>query len=527
MPAATVLAVGLEPSHLATLSEALSADADLRLEPARDPSDAASRLDGLAPALGALVLEPRALADLTLLQRARDVAPHVETLVVVRDDELARWRDALRTSPRIGPYVACLPWRDATSAAAVSQAVGHTRQRLRHQRALAIANARLPAVPTVVADPELSVALRRSEERFRLLVDGVRDHAMIMVGVDGRIESWNPGAQRIHGFTAAEVLGRAAGRLFWSEDPEDDPLEPQLALSRVAGRAEFQAQGLRRDGSRFVAHVVVSALTEAHTDRGFALVERDVTDRVEADLEREALVEELAEALRARDLFLSIASHELNTPLTGLILKLQGLLRRWRRAPGSMSAQAVIDRVASMETHAFRLSHLVRELLDVTRIATGGLELSSDDVDLVQLVRDVASRFEAQAESAQVTMMLPDGPPVWIRCDALRLEQVVTNLISNALRHAPGSPVALTVDVDGAVARLTVRDEGPGIPAGTEERIFERFERLESSADKGGLGLGLWLSRKLVEACGGRIRARADVPSGACFVVELPRSPSA
>jgi signal transduction histidine kinase len=249
-----------------------------------------------------------------------------------------------------------------------------------------------------------------------------------------------------------------------------------------------------------------------------------VTARERADAERRALVAQLREAVRARDEFLSVASHELKTPLTALTLQVEVLerqLRQGRMVSLSMAdAGKLLDRV---HRQTVRLNRLIEALLDISRIATGKLELERMSVDLTDLTRELLERYQPELERNGCPAVLVAGDAgvqgLW---DRLRLEQVLTNLLTNAMKFGAGHPIEVSVRrVDGH-GELRVKDQGIGISPESQARIFERFERAVSSREFGGMGLGLFISRRIVQEHGGDIRVESAVGKGSTFVVELP-----
>jgi signal transduction histidine kinase len=228
------------------------------------------------------------------------------------------------------------------------------------------------------------------------------------------------------------------------------------------------------------------------------------------------------QAVRTRDEFLSVASHELKTPLTSLKLQVQGLLATPPAVVDKNEARRLASSMALTERQIRRLERLINNLLDVSRIAVGRFTMEVEDVDLSALVRDVASQFTAELErvGCRLTLDLPDD--VMGRWDALRLEQVVVNLISNAIKYGDGKPIDLSLAVDDGHALIRVRDHGIGIAPDDQKRIFGRFERAVS-VNYGGLGLGLYITRQIVMAHGGTIRVESTLGEGSTFVVEVPR----
>ena len=228
----------------------------------------------------------------------------------------------------------------------------------------------------------------------------------------------------------------------------------------------------------------------------------------------------LSAAVRARDEFISIASHELRTPLSSLKLQLQLVPRRLAEAGLAPGPQPRWLDVAQRQVG--KLERLVNDLLDVTRIASGRLELRPEPVDLSALVHDVAERFAPELARAGNALEASIMPRVRGRWDPDRLDQVLANLLANALRHAPGTPVSVGLRVEDDTAVLVVRARGPGVSPELRGRLFERFGRGPGSRDHGGLGLGLYIARQVVEAHGGGIRVTGGPGEGAVFEVRLP-----
>lgn len=231
----------------------------------------------------------------------------------------------------------------------------------------------------------------------------------------------------------------------------------------------------------------------------------------------------LQEAVRLRDEFLTVASHELKTPLTPLQIKLQGLVREARTGDSLRRLQErVLSTAESASVQVRKLTALINDLLDVTQLSGETLTLHRERVDLSAVLRDVAEQFRSQAAQAGCELVVRAPEPVVGLWDRHRLEQVARGLLSNAIRYGPGSPVWLTVERRDDVARFTVRDEGIGIPPENLRRIFEKFFRSVPSRNYGGLGLGLFITRCIVEAHQGSIHARSRPGEGAVFTVDLP-----
>jgi signal transduction histidine kinase len=250
-----------------------------------------------------------------------------------------------------------------------------------------------------------------------------------------------------------------------------------------------------------------------------AITNARLFDRARTELaERERLTSELEKAVRARDLFLSIASHELKTPLTALQLQLQQLERRLAKAAAS---DQMLGRCLQQTS---RLSALVDDMLDVSRIGGPQFAVRRERVDLGELVNDVLTRFRPVADRARCELKLVAQPEVYVDADPQRIEQALVSMLSNAVKFGPGKPIHLQVDAGAETASISVRDHGFGISPSDQQRIFEPFERAVSERNYGGLGLGLYIARRVVEALGGSIAVESRPGEGALFTIELPRS---
>ena len=225
--------------------------------------------------------------------------------------------------------------------------------------------------------------------------------------------------------------------------------------------------------------------------------------------------------MRARGEFLTVASHELHTPVTSLMLAVQSL-RRVAPSGRPLDPQSMDRLLEIAERQGARLTKLVDDLLDVSRLEERQMQLDLTDVDLGALAREVVERFDSDLVRSQCPISLKDDARVVGRWDRSRLDRVVTNLLSNAIKFGPGKPIELEVGSERGVAWLAVRDHGIGIDQAACVRIFGRFERAVSERHYGGLGLGLYISRRIVEDHGGSIRCESQPRVGATFTIELP-----
>jgi PAS domain S-box-containing protein len=362
----------------------------------------------------------------------------------------------------------------------------------------------------------------KAERRLQQLIDSVNDYAIFLVDPVGRIETWNRGAESIKGYKPHEIIGQTIATFYTQEDRDAGKPQHLLEVARIQGRVEDEGWRVRKDGSRFWADVVITSQRDEHGELlGFIKVTRDLTERREAEMRRIDLAH-IQEALKLRDEFLSIAAHELRTPLFALKLQLESTLTQRKTLDPKL-----VTRLDRANRNAERLGDLINTLMDVARIAQGRLKLTPARVDLSALVDEVVDRLHEAAVDSKCTVVTerPDQlHGVW---DPLRVGQVLSNLLANSFKYAGGSRVDVQLAREGGEAVLRVMDRGPGIPEGQLERVFGRFERAVSARHFGGLGLGLYVAREIVLAHGGTVRAYNRDGGGAAVEARFPiREPS-
>lgn len=388
---------------------------------------------------------------------------------------------------------------------------------------------KLHSVPQPRPDTPASASSDLAEQ-FLLLAAAATEYAMFTLDTDGVVTSWNPGAERLKGYTPDEIIGQHFSRFYPLEDQKRGKPAQLLAIAVAKGSVEDEGWRVRKDGARFWANVVITALrgTDGRL-RGFGKVTRDLTDRKRAEdslrgvLERER---EVAARLRAmdktKDEILSVVAHDLRGPLTVL----DGLLETLDDAWGELSSDDKREAIRRMVHSTARLRGLVDDVMDVTRIDTGDLryEIAAFDADALAagVVDDVAgtgrARVRVEPSATGAAMAWGDEQRAW---------QVLANLLSNALKFSPAdAPVCLrVVDTHTGEVRFEVEDRGPGVPPEDQERIFDKFSRASAARGRSeGTGLGLYIARSLADGQGGRIHVESEIGRGSTFTFVLPKA---
>jgi PAS domain S-box-containing protein len=374
-------------------------------------------------------------------------------------------------------------------------------------------------------------ALHASEARFRTFVENARDYAIFLVDTRGSITEWTAGAERLTGYTGAEVLGRSAAVLYTAEDvSREEPLH-ELREAEALGRAEREAWRVRKDGRRFWVNEIATAVRDEHARLvGFTIISRDLSEQRRSREQREGLLaaataahEEAERANLAKDEFLGTLGHELRTPLAAILL--------WGAAlrSGAVAARDMGRAVDAILQSAKTQSRLVDDLLDLSRLSAGKLRLAPAPLDVADIARAACDVVEPAARGKHVALALKLdeglGRGVF---DAARLQQVLWNLLSNAIKFTPsGGQVTLRVCRSSGKLAIDVTDTGEGISPEFMPHVFERFRQADMGRTRQhtGLGIGLALCRHLVELQGGTIEARSEgLGRGAAFSVLLPWS---
>lgn len=360
-----------------------------------------------------------------------------------------------------------------------------------------------------IQDVTAEVALRRSEESFRLLVTAVKDYAIYMLDTDGNIASWNAGAQYIKGYSVDEVLGQHFRMFYPPEDREAGHPEQNLRTALRFGVYVEDGWRLRRDGSRFWARVVITPVyDDTGQHRGFAKVTRDQTEQREHEEQRRRAAEQQAHLL-------AVTAHELRTP-TAVVEGAVTMMQDHADELGEGDRDLLLKAMASS---ALRLRRLVDDLRAASDVQADALTLAPETISLRGSLNAAAERARAADPKARITVSVDQD--VEFDADPGRLGQALDNLLENALRHGR-PPVSMRGEHTSEGVRMIVSDAGPGVEPRLRERLFERFAH---AGPAGGTGLGLYLVREIARIHGGEASYVAEGPGGrTAFVIDLPKA---
>jgi len=358
----------------------------------------------------------------------------------------------------------------------------------------------------------------QNDALFRRLVESVHEYAIFLLDPDGRVMTWNLGAERIKGYKAREIIGQHFGR-FYPAGTSREKLDGELRYAVEHGQFEEENWRIRKDGTKFWANVVITPLYEDLKLLGYIKVTRDLTERLHHEQERAELAANEARAraeVAARDSFLSVAAHELKTPLTSAKAAVQLLRRSFRLRTDLDATQA--RSLQLVDEQIDKLGRLVSRLLETVQIQGQRYALFKEQTDVAELVRSAVSRLEGPAGQV-IEVSAPMSLSAEI--DPLRIEQVLTNLVGNAIKFSPkGEPISVVLEEHPSELRLIVSDHGPGVPEDLRDHLFERY--FQANPDRSGMGLGLFITKEIVDRHGGSISVDFPPTGGSRFTVSLP-----
>jgi PAS domain S-box-containing protein len=366
-----------------------------------------------------------------------------------------------------------------------------------------------------------------NEDMFRLLFESIQDYAIFIMNPEGIVMAWSPGAEMMKGYKGDEILGQSFSRFYLPSDIEAG--KPRLLLSHAAraGRVTDEGWRVRKDGSHFWASIVITALYNRKGEiQGYAKITQDMTKRkqMEDDLHDtlfllEQANKKLEELDQLKSLSISVATHELRSPLTAIKAYVDNL---FEGVAGELP-EKVFYYLTRIGYNTERVIRLVNMLLDISRIEAGHLHLELHTVSVSEIITDVLKDFECIARNKEIAIRASDVRDAPVTADRHRVEQVLHNLLHNALKFTPpgGEIVVQSHVTDHDKVTITVADTGCGIPPGHEEKVFLKFHRAPSPVQEGA-GLGLAVSKSLVELHGGNIWVESEPGHGSKFSFTLP-----
>ncbi|MFU2325788.1 CheR family methyltransferase [Pseudomonas sp. NFX98] len=366
--------------------------------------------------------------------------------------------------------------------------------------------------------------LRLGEERMRLVAESTHDFAIIILDDHGVITDWNTGAELIFGYAKEEVLGAYYDLIFTPEDRSEGVPETELRAAREHGRGEDERWHLRKDRSRFYCSGEVTLL-EGESLKGYVKIARDLTGHKRMHDEQSQRLAETQTSSHLKDEFFAVMSHELKHPLNLIQLNAE-LLRRLPMAKAVGPAMKAVNTICDAVTSQ---SRIIDDLLDVARVRTGKLKLKKQAVDLGRILQDIHTVVTNDQHPCVVTLQVPQPPepPLVVDADSTRLEQIIWNLVNNALKFTPSDGrVELIARRVGDMAQLDVIDSGIGLEQDNLHKVFDLFSQADNQhavQQRGGLGIGLSLVRQLVEAHGGTVDVQSEgIDQGSTFTIRLP-----
>lgn len=343
-------------------------------------------------------------------------------------------------------------------------------------------------------------------QQVRLLTDSISDFAILTADKHGIINGWNRGAEKVFGYSEEEVIGKPTRILYTPEDLETGVVEKEIAQVLASGWAEDERWHLRKDGSRFYASGIVNSLKEGN--EGFVKIARDMT--------MNKIIEQ------QKDDFIMVASHELRTPVTSIKAYTEilhdMLLEQNDKQP--------VELITKLSGQVDRLTALVNELLDTSKITQGLMPLKREQIDINRLISDCIDNLRTLQPNQNLVTELGEVPE--ISADKERIIQVLNNLLSNAVKYSPqGGDIIVRTGTVGENVEVSVRDSGIGMSAETISKLYQRFYRSSDPKVKTfpGLGLGLYISHEIIKAHGGTLKADSREGEGSVFLLRLPVTP--
>jgi two-component system sensor kinase FixL len=358
------------------------------------------------------------------------------------------------------------------------------------------------------------------EQRFGFLVGHVKDYAIFLIDPEGRVKSWNKGAEHIKGYTESEIIGQPISVFYTDEDNRLG--EPFHNLQRALEQGRYESVGLRRrkDGSVFYADVVFTPIfDDKNTLKGFAKITRDISDQKKAEEDMVKTLRREKELNELKSRFVTLASHEFKTPLS-VILSSVSLIEKY---PDGDQQDKRLKHIHRIKSNVNNLKQILNDFLSLEKLEGGIVHNCPEEADLVQLTRDAILDMENSFKEGQQIGLHTEGIPRLIPVDPQLLRNILNNLLSNAIKYSPEcTSVDCTLSYQPATVAIQVRDRGIGIPLEEQPHLFERFFRATNTTGVSGTGLGLSIVKRYLDLMGGQIRLSSIPAEGSTFTVTLP-----
>lgn len=358
------------------------------------------------------------------------------------------------------------------------------------------------------------------EQRFEFLVRHVKDYAIFFIDPEGRVKSWNKGAEQIKGYTETEIIGQPISVFYTDEDNRLG--EPFQNLQRALAEGHYESVGLRKrkDGTLFYANVVFTPIyDEKNTLKGFAKITRDISDqkKVEEDMMNTLRREKELNEMKSR--FVTLASHEFKTPLS-VILSSISLIEKY---PDGDQQDKRLKHIHRIKSNVNNLKQILNDFLSLEKLESGIVQNRPVKTDLAELTREAIQDMENSFKEGQHIELHTEGTPRPIQVDNQLLRNILNNLLSNAIKYSGESnPVDCTLSYQPATVDILVRDHGIGIPPEEQHHLFERFFRATNTTGISGTGLGLSIVKRYLDLMGGQIGLSSVSGEGSTFTVTLP-----
>lgn len=368
------------------------------------------------------------------------------------------------------------------------------------------------------------------KERRTAIVESLLD-GVVVVNSKGKIVEVNQAIEKLFDYRKKECIGRKFDDLFIasSEKEKQALFHHLIKKTQLTLGHRLQSIAIKKDKSHMPIELSITSL-QLKKETSFVCFIRDITEQKKQEIEfNQVLLSEqraharAQEAILARDEFLSIASHELKTPLTAMLLQLQNVLHNVRNVSlANFSIANLLNMLENTEAQSKRLARMINDLLNISLITTGRLDLELETFDLAVVARDIVNRFTDKLQKEKYTVKITSPTPVIGTWDKLRIEQIIINLLSNAIKYGNKQPIEMIIKKEEEYALLCIEDHGIGIPIEKQKKIFSRFERAVSSKEYKGLGIGLYITSQLIKSHHGTINIESILDKGSIFTIKLP-----